>query len=63
MGNEVDQDDVESLVKFHKRGLTTEDLQELDSFIEHGSWGGGKDPRLLSSSFSNSEESLYLHQA
>jgi hypothetical protein len=33
----VDQDDVEDLVKSRSRELTTEDLQELDSFIEHDS--------------------------
>jgi hypothetical protein len=33
----VDQDDVEDLVKSHNRELTTEDLQELDIFIEHES--------------------------
>jgi hypothetical protein len=37
VGLEVDQDDVEDLVKPHNREITTEDLQELDSFIEHDS--------------------------
>jgi hypothetical protein len=33
----MDQDDVEDLVQSHNRDLTTEDLQELDNFIEHDS--------------------------
>jgi hypothetical protein len=33
----VDQDDVEDLVQPHNRDLNTEDLQELDSFVEHDS--------------------------
>jgi hypothetical protein len=34
---EVDQDDVENLVKSHNRELTTEDLQELDMNMTVGS--------------------------
>lgn len=34
---EVDHSDVEDLIQSHNRGLTTEDLQELDNFIEHDS--------------------------
>jgi hypothetical protein len=34
---EVDHSDVEDLVKSHNRGLTTEELQELDYFTEHES--------------------------
>jgi hypothetical protein len=37
LGLEVDQDDVEDLIQSHNRELTTEDLQELDSFTEHDS--------------------------
>jgi hypothetical protein len=41
MGLEVDQDDVEVLVKSRNRDLTTEVMQELNSFIDHDNWGGG----------------------
>jgi hypothetical protein len=34
---EVNHNDVEDPIWSHNRGLTTEDLQELDSFIEHDS--------------------------
>jgi hypothetical protein len=34
---EVDHSFVEDLVKSHKRGLTTEDLQELNYFTDHES--------------------------
>jgi hypothetical protein len=37
VGLEVDTDDVEDLFQSHNRELTTEDLQELASFIEHNS--------------------------
>jgi hypothetical protein len=34
MESNVDQDDVEDLVRSHNREFATEDLQELDSVIE-----------------------------
>jgi hypothetical protein len=37
VGLELDRDDAEDIVKSHNRELTTEDLQELDSFTEHDS--------------------------
>lgn len=35
MEPEVDQNDVDNLIQLNGRELTTDDLQELDTFIEH----------------------------
>jgi hypothetical protein len=46
----VDQDDVEDSVMSHNSGLTTENLQELDSFFDHDGWEEEQEDTSLAAS-------------